>query len=335
MLASLTLENFQKHEFFTLDFDEFVTVLIGPSDVGKSAVIRALRWLCLNQPAGDAFITHGEDNTSVTLTFDECEVSRQRGKVGNLYTLDGEELRAFGQSSVPDKIAALLNITSDNFQRQHDSPFWFTLSPGQVSKELNRVVDLDIVDTTLANIASELRKAKATLEISEERLKTASEKKAQLKWVPGFVSAVKSLEAKQIQLATVSANALKIDTMLVKWGQLVSSKNNAANAIVALSDVYNKLQSYVTTLDRLTRLTQTLQAVERLRHLADLEMPETDLVEKVDELKAVDLKCRQVKFLLEEIRTWSDHRSTIQVEINDLEKQRKMMTKGKCPVCGK
>ena len=54
-LSRLSLTNFQKHERLALDLDPRLTSIAGDSDRGKSAVLRALAWLCLNSfPTRDA-----------------------------------------------------------------------------------------------------------------------------------------------------------------------------------------------------------------------------------------------------------------------------------------
>jgi len=69
-LKKLVLENFQVHPKLSLDLDPHITCIIGPSDVGKSAVIRALRWLCQNVPDGAEFIRDGTKQAIVTLQAD-------------------------------------------------------------------------------------------------------------------------------------------------------------------------------------------------------------------------------------------------------------------------
>ena len=70
MLEKLRIINFQKHEDLTVSFDDRITTIVGPSDVGKSAVLRALRWVLTNQPDGSGFIREGEKNASVVLRVD-------------------------------------------------------------------------------------------------------------------------------------------------------------------------------------------------------------------------------------------------------------------------
>ena len=62
VISSLTLENFQSHKESKIVFDKGLTVIIGQTDQGKSAIIRALKWVLYNEPRGTDFITAGTEH---------------------------------------------------------------------------------------------------------------------------------------------------------------------------------------------------------------------------------------------------------------------------------
>ncbi len=55
-IKELHIREFQSHEATALQFHPGLNVLVGPSDSGKSAIVRALRWCLHNEPRGEAFI---------------------------------------------------------------------------------------------------------------------------------------------------------------------------------------------------------------------------------------------------------------------------------------
>ncbi|MCL6636233.1 MAG: ATP-binding protein, partial [Peptococcaceae bacterium] len=65
------MENFQSHRYTELVLAPTMTVLIGESDQGKSAVVRALRWLLYNRPQGADFMRVGADYCRVAAEFDD------------------------------------------------------------------------------------------------------------------------------------------------------------------------------------------------------------------------------------------------------------------------
>lgn len=44
-IKKLVVDNFQSHEHTEVEFGPGLNVIVGPSDHGKSALVRALRWL--------------------------------------------------------------------------------------------------------------------------------------------------------------------------------------------------------------------------------------------------------------------------------------------------
>jgi DNA repair exonuclease SbcCD ATPase subunit len=145
VLEKLIIKGFQKHENRTIEFDR-ITCIVGPNDVGKSSILRALFWLTFNRPSGNQFKTWDLDSTIVKL----------------------------------------------------------------VSKELNRIVDLDIIDSSLSDTAREIRKTSTKLEVLEEELKDAQKLRKSLKWT---VQAQEELDAIIQKQSTYDDNVVRINVL--------------------------------------------------------------------------------------------------------------------------
>ena len=182
----LTVENFQIHQKpKTVDIPEGeTTYLEGDSDIGKSALMRAMRWLCENKPDGGSFVTFKQPRGTtsvVTLEADGRSVTRERGKSKNLYKLDDETFEAFGRS-VPEPIAKFLNLSPYAFQLQGEVPFLIGASPTDAAKILSDACGLGVIDTAVQFVRqkktlvdAEIRKSEILLESAQGRLATATE----------------------------------------------------------------------------------------------------------------------------------------------------------------
>ncbi len=219
VLEQLIIRNFQAHAKFILDFSPTVNCLVGKSDVGKSAVLRALRWLSLNKPQGEAFLREGQEHVSVRLKVDGHDILRERGTGLNSYSFDGHRFQAFGHD-VPPEIASLLNVSELTFARQHDSPYWLSLSPGQVSRELNAVVDLEVIDASLSFIASEVRSSRSEIEVSEKRLAQAEEERDRLAWVKEASESLLSLSTLEGRIREELLKRSRINDLLLEGERL-------------------------------------------------------------------------------------------------------------------
>lgn len=182
MIKNLTIQNFQSHKKTELDFDDGINIIIGQSDSGKSAIIRALNWVINNKPSGEAFKSKWGGDTKAIIDIDAYKILREKAK-SNLYAIyTGEQTArtpflSFGQN-VPENVKKLLNFSSLNIANQFDSPFLLAMSGGEVASYLNEIVNLDKIDTSLANINKSLKgektlleKAKSELEATQIRLR--------------------------------------------------------------------------------------------------------------------------------------------------------------------
>jgi len=102
-IKSIELLNFQSHQSTLIEPAPpgKLTVITGPSDSGKTAIIRALKWLLYNQPAGADFMRTGASMVRISVKFaDGNIVTRERTAATNRYKI----LRpvAAGQNNRPD-----------------------------------------------------------------------------------------------------------------------------------------------------------------------------------------------------------------------------------------
>ena len=312
MIKTLKIKNFQKHGDLEVSFSPTITTIIGSTDAGKSSILRALRWACLNQPQGDGFRQVGKNHVSAQITTDQNAVRRYRDDEHNLYELDGKEFRSFG-TGVPETIQKALNVGPINFQGQHDAPFWFSLSAGEVSRELNAVVDLDIIDRSLAFTAKNLASCRASRDIRKTDLEDAKRKKESLSWVPEAdkqFSVVKSLRTESEKRLRKSDD---LSELLSSIRQNIAKRDEVRRFLEAAKDVYllcKESQEKAQTAEELKTLLTTIRENKKLseQELPDLSKLES-LIQQYNEVRQMaedmrkticDIKQKQVELIAAE-----------------------------------
>jgi DNA repair exonuclease SbcCD ATPase subunit len=235
MIRWLHISNFQRHKRLRIKLDPHITTIVGPSDVGKSSVLRAVRWALLNEPRGAAFQRHGSKHVSAELRIDKHIVKRSKGK-RNTYRLDGRRFHAFG-NGVPQEVAQLLNVSELNFQGQHDSPFWFSKTAGEVSKQLNAIVDLAEIDGVLAKLAHGLRTAKGEQAVCKERLRSAVAEKRELRWTLQANKDLKRIEKLDEERSQLHEQVQQLEAVLER----AISLNASAQSFASLPTINREL----------------------------------------------------------------------------------------------
>lgn len=103
-IQEVTIEGYQSHTNSTFRLSPGLTVITGPSDAGKTAIIRALRWFAFNEPTGEAFlhtirnpdgsVKEAVDQVKVSVTFDNgITITKTRRKGKTTYTPFRDELK--------------------------------------------------------------------------------------------------------------------------------------------------------------------------------------------------------------------------------------------------
>ena len=334
MLESLTAINFQRHEKRVFDLDPFVTCFVGATDKGKSSIIRLLRWIILNQPRGDEFISWGKEKCIGKLTLDDGRlIVRKIGSCGNVYKLDDAEYRAFG-SDVPSDITSLLNVSDTNFQLQLDSPFWLTESPGQVSRQLNAIINLGVIDSTLSNVASEVRKAKSAVEVSEHRLTAARETRESLKWVPDMMQKLNSISEQKDRISAIALKRSRINDLLSR-GRLL--RDNIRDASSCISDAANAIaigEKLETISSRRKRIESLVGRIEQARESAEREIPSlASLTLQMQELESHVERRQKLEALISNIENASEKATCQRQSYLSLKQQFTEQMGEYCPLC--
>lgn len=271
MIDRITIRNFQRHARLTINLSPGVTTLTGTNGRGKSSVLRALRWVCLNRPNGSSYIRWGADAASVSVVIDGVKVRRFRDKSNNCYVVGTERYDAVA-NGVPDAVAAALNVSDVNFQGQHAASFWFSDSPGVVAAALNRIVNLQSIDATLALLNNASKRLKVAVELAEQARDDANKQADALAWVEQADAEYRLIEQHQ---ADIDAKASRIASLAPLLSHADELSRIADDALRAKSDalkLIRRLDAHAALIERvesLCRLTESLKTheenVERYR----------------------------------------------------------------------
>jgi exonuclease SbcC len=178
-LEKVEICNYQSIDDLSLDLGPW-TVLVGSSNSGKSAVLRALRDLFQNADS-PAVVRVGAKHFEVKAHLSDTLVSLTRGKAQSTYGVDGEVYAKSGRS-VPAPVSEALRIPAEgvweHYAAQLDPPYLLSLPASQIASLLAELTESDRIGRAVSEInkrkmswsrtreirAGDAERAKATLE---------------------------------------------------------------------------------------------------------------------------------------------------------------------------
>lgn len=332
-LDGIRIENFQCHEKRALRFRENVTVIVGKTDAGKSAIIRALRWVLTNRPQGDAHIREGADYCRVQIKLGDKVITRERGKSANTYNMDGEEFKSFS-NAVPDTIQNHSRVTDINFQGQHDAPFWFTLSPGEVGKHLNAIVDLEVIDNIVTATKRRAMTVKSKLSVIEDEQKTVASDVARLSFVPDMCEQWERVVLWQGRFNTTLAKQLLLQEKLDAIGVLQEDVRSKTILCAVLSVIAQRAEASELAKKRCQQLRDRITQLEEIQSLANREVPDMKALRTLQaQSDTLRVRVNALRDSLRLIETTESNRNIVERALRQAEEELGEIRT--CPTCSR
>jgi len=278
MIRRIHLTNYQSHRDTDIELSSSINALVGTSRAGKTAILRALRWVLCNRPSGESFRRHGTEETAVSLDVDGVNIRRRRTKSANEYLVDGAPVRAFG-TGVPEEVAALIGF-EDGLSNagQHDAPYMLGMSPIDLARALNEFAGLDVADAAVAEAnrravaaARDARAADVEVDRHDDLVKS-------LGWTAGAAKEVAGLK-ERARVAGEAEEALRSLRAL-------TARVAAAVREVAATDGLENILELAATCGAVRDLTSTDR--ERLRRLRELASWSSEAAARVRATEALE-----------------------------------------------
>lgn len=147
MITQIFVENFQSLRKVNLKLGK-LTVIVGPSSSGKSALVRAIKLLTSNA-SGSGFVSHGAKKARVIGCVGDVnhQVEITKGPKVSEYRVDSETFAKCG-TGVPEQVTKMLGIVPKsgiNFAGQFDRPFLLDDTGSAVAHELGELTNVSII----------------------------------------------------------------------------------------------------------------------------------------------------------------------------------------------
>lgn len=344
MIEKLKIKNFQCHDNSELDFVPGVNVIIGDSDKGKSAILKALSWITDNKPLGNSFISKWGSKSEVTTIVDGISITREKSKTSNCYYIgDKEEIYKAMGNDVPETIQNILNISDINYQKQLAAPFLLSSNSGEVARILNKTANLNVIDTTISKINStmkaeknELKNKKGLLVIYEEQYKEFSD----IDDIEKIVSCLEKNESKYTKLIEDIEDITDIIEAIEKNKNLISKYSSKLKYEKTVNMLTKDIKKYNDGKYKIEKLSETIEGIKKAElkikkydNKIKYEEEINDTFKLIERKHSIDNKIEQIEMLYNKISHTKETLKESKIKINKLNKKFKSIVGDVCPLC--
>ena len=312
-IKKIIIENFQCHKETVLEpAENGLTVITGPTDHGKSAVVRALKWLFYNRPQGDDFIRHGAGECKVSVELENgLTVMRRRTASLNQYWINNECFEGFG-NDVPQEVQQSLgvytyeiadNVLYLNIAEQLEGPFLgSSITAPTRAKILGKLAGAETIDKAQKQVGTDIYRADQKQKQLESDIKEKKSDIDDYSWVEPLGE---TLEKAEDKLAELKKNKEKLNNLIEiksklnevnqKYQAITANLEKVMSAEFAVNDVKDieeKLQTQKDLFDIRFELSSNRQKKEKLNkcllHLSDVVTALQKLSILIKEQSALD-----------------------------------------------
>ena len=343
MIERVELRNFQSHTKSQFEFEAGVNAIIGPSDSGKTAILRALRWVIWNRPLGDAFRSDWGGDTSVTIQVPNNEITRWKHDNGHGYTINGSKLTAI-KTDVPDDVVRILNIDEVNLQQQFDRPFLLDSSAGEVAAHFNRIAHLDIIDATTKTHASWQRQLNQDVRVYESKIEEyenslikfnhISEMEKKIIRAEKLQNRIEKLDKDLMELSRIIDVIEEVDLQMEEFEPLFAMDKKVTEYFTLREEKMQLEHTFLRASDIVSEIKAVSQALKKLEAFPIKETQVDNAIELFQNLRTLYDNKKDVYLLFTNIKETDEDLYDIVQETSKLQEEFDALFPDTCPLCG-
>ena len=283
----VSIKDFQIIKSASLDFQPGLTLIIGESNNGKSAIFRAMKSCIYNEP-GTSNVRIGCKNYLVGIENNNHKVILQKGE-NSLYLIDGQQYNKIGKTQLEEVGNALglkaLQINEQtekiNFWDQMEKPFLLDRNSSDLFRFIVDSGEDDNLNESLRAMVSDKNKLNTDKNLKEGSINTLKEQ-------------IDSLES----TLAGSDDKIKLCEDVITYGPKTSKLLTIANII--------------------TNINKTKITIEETTNTINKE--KTELKENIQKLNTLSYnisKMEQIKSILDKYNNYTTQKNTLEDELKN------------------
>ena len=339
-ITSVEFKNYKSFLDAKADFHEYVNVVVGSSDSGKSAIVHGINLVANNTPRNQSYRTKRTDKTVVTVCTKDSSVSRIKTDKLNQYIVKSNDKiiakpKAI-KTDIPSSVKKALGLSESNFQLQRNHFFLLDISPGKRAKILNKVANLSAVDNSIKAITTEIKKLKVRTVLLLEDEKELSSFLIDTAWVDE--ADAKLLEIEKLQ-ESIDADETRIDEINYINNQLLEEKrqldsllpDDAVLEIKKIYALYADIDKEKSILDTISLKYDSLIILEK--EYSQIEVVSTEeLLKSIRMIELEETRLSRIQSIMKDLNTFQINAVDCDKKLSEIVSTLSKMKI--CPTCG-
>ena len=308
-IHKLYLENFESHEKTTIEFNPYFNCIVGPTNVGKTAIFNAILFALFNE-WDPGFIRRGTNFCKVIVYTDQFTLERVKGDNVNMVIIvkDGQTFKFdnFGKT-YPEEVTKLIMLPQQiedcaMFIGPQDSNAFLIYDPSSVrGSYVGKVTGIDLLNDVVKAVNAEIKKCNDEIADLERKRFSIGEDLKRLKVIDRLESLVDKVE----KLETMLSDLTEKNRMLAFYKDKILDLDRKIDQV-------KQFLNYLNTIDLDLYYEECTEYLECLPLVTNLKKIENDILLRRQELYNVV--------------------SNINSKVTDLTSL--LRETGRCPLCG-
>ena len=304
-IKTVIIKNFQSYKEETIHLEPGLNLILGTSDSGKSAVLRAISFVLYNYPKKDSLIHWGETETSVSLIFsDGVKVTRIKGSDRNaIEAVDASGKKISKEkidTEIPEEIRELLGHPPQDelnglisYSDQFSKMFLVDLSPTDLPRSLSNLTGIEVLEESAKQLLQSYKSVEKQNKLDEKEYKTCLEEAQAYSYVELYEKKIKNLSNSLDYIAELE-NKLEFLDKMIDGIDLDINEGD--------TDVYTTI---ITSIDQaITRVKSIEKLIEKEEKLQLFSLFADEI--NSDDIQSIDICLKNIDNVLGEIQQHSE-----------------------------
>lgn len=264
------IENYQAIKNADLFFDVGLTAIVGPTNSGKSSLIRAIKG-AINNQVGTGFINYDADESVVSIEDNGNTIVWTKPRKGSAtYTLNGREISKVGRTQ-NEEVANLLNMSEVevntqkirlNFWEQMEKAFLMDKTPNQLFEFISQSKEQELMQSYQQTEQTKLTEIEKQIKVNETKLDVYKQEIQKLDNRATELVRFNAIDINQIQSLIKLKNS--VETNLERFYDTISEINLLRDKVLVQTNFVKSIKSIDNELRQRFLLRDKIIALENI-----------------------------------------------------------------------